>query len=113
MKDLSATVVVYKNSADMLVKAIHSFLSSTKDSKNIGFGTENSDLSRRIYKHHRTAHFPMAIIYRYHQRGPYRNAWSGNINNAVNYFDKCWWANEWEREYFNQQTMQQFAEMGG
>jgi GT2 family glycosyltransferase len=33
MKDLSASIVVYKNPADILAKTIHSFLRSTKDSK--------------------------------------------------------------------------------
>src|SRR5687768_18001977 len=33
MKDLSASIGVYKNSADILAKTIHSFLNSTKDSK--------------------------------------------------------------------------------
>jgi GT2 family glycosyltransferase len=33
MKDLSASIVVYKNSADILAKTIHSFLRDTEDSK--------------------------------------------------------------------------------
>jgi GT2 family glycosyltransferase len=76
--------------------------------------TEDTDLSRRIHKLYRTVYYPQATIYHYHQRGSYRNIWLMwcNIKSAVRYFNKWGWANDTEREFFNERTMQQFAEAG-
>jgi GT2 family glycosyltransferase len=77
--------------------------------------TEDIDLSRRIHKRYRTVYFPQATIYHYYQRGSYRNIWLTwcNIKSAVRYFNKWGWANDRERELFNQRTIQQFAEYSG
>ena len=76
--------------------------------------TEDVDLSRRIHKHYRTVYFPQTSIYHYHQRGSYRNIWLMwcNIKSAVRYFNKWGWVNDSEREFFNQRTIQQLAEIG-
>ena len=75
--------------------------------------TEDTDLSRRIHKHYRTVYFPEVTIFHYHQRGSYRNVWLlwCNIKSAVRYFNKWGWAHDSEREFFNQRTIQQFAEL--
>lgn len=77
--------------------------------------TEDTDLSRRIHKYYRTVYFPQVTIYHYHQRGSYRNLWLMwcNIKSAVRYFNKWGWSIDSEREYFNQRTIQQLAEMNG
>jgi len=77
--------------------------------------TEDTDLSRRIHKHYRTVYFPQVTIFHYHQRGSYRNIWLMwcNIKSAVRYFNKWGWTNDSEREFFNQRTIQQFAEING
>lgn len=77
--------------------------------------TEDTDLSRRIHKHFRTVYFPQATIFHYYQRGSYRNIWLMwcNIKSAVRYFNKWGWAYDHEREFFNQRTIQQFAEIKG
>jgi GT2 family glycosyltransferase len=77
--------------------------------------TEDTDLSRRIHKHYRTVYFPQVTIFHYHQRGSYRNIWLMwcNIKSAVRYFNKWGWRNDSEREFFNQRTIQQFAEVNG
>jgi GT2 family glycosyltransferase len=77
--------------------------------------TEDTDLSRRIHKHYRTVYFPQVTIFHYHQRGSYRNIWLMwcNIKSAVRYFNKWGWTNDSEREFFNQRTIQQFAELNG
>jgi hypothetical protein len=74
--------------------------------------TEDTDLSRRIHKYYRTVYYPQASIYHYHQRGSYRNIWLMwcNIKSAVRYFNKWGWTKDSEREYFNERTLQQFAE---
>ena len=76
--------------------------------------TEDTDLSRRIHKHYRTVYYPQVTIYHHYQRGSYRNLWLTwcNINSAIRYFNKWGWANDSEREFFNQRTMEQFAETG-
>jgi GT2 family glycosyltransferase len=75
--------------------------------------TEDTDLSRRIHKHYRTVYFPKVTIFHYHQRGSYRNVWLlwCNIKSAVRYFNKWGWTHDTEREFFNQRTIQQFAEV--
>ena len=75
--------------------------------------TEDADLSRRIHKHYRTVYFPQATIYHHHQRGSYRNFWLTwcNIKSAIRYFNKWGWLNDSEREFFNQRTIQQLAEI--
>jgi hypothetical protein len=77
--------------------------------------TEDTDLSRRIHKYYRTVYFPQVTIYHYYQRGSYRNLWLMwcNIKSAVRYFNKWGWSIDSEREYFNQRTIQQLAEMNG
>jgi GT2 family glycosyltransferase len=74
--------------------------------------TEDTDLSRRIHKHYRTVYYPQVTIYHHYQRGSYRNVWLMwcNINSAIRYFNKWGWKNDTEREFFNQRTIQQFAE---
>ena len=75
--------------------------------------TEDADLSRRIHKHYRTVYFPQTSIYHYYQRGSYRNIWLMwcNISSAIRYFNKWGWVNDSEREFFNQRTIQQLAEV--
>jgi GT2 family glycosyltransferase len=75
--------------------------------------TEDADLSRRIHKHYRTVYFPQATIYHHYQRGSYRNFWLTwcNIKSAIRYFNKWGWLNDSEREFFNQRTIQQLAEI--
>ncbi len=75
--------------------------------------TEDADLSRRIHKHYRTVYFPQTSIYHYHQRGSYRNIWLMwcNIRSAISYFNKWGWVNDSEREFFNERTIQQLAEV--
>jgi GT2 family glycosyltransferase len=75
--------------------------------------TEDTDLSRRIHKHFRTVYFPQVTIYHYHQRGSYQSFWLMwcNIKSAVRYFNKWGWRKDIEREFFNERTMQQFAEV--
>ena len=75
--------------------------------------TEDADLSRRIHKHYRTVYFPQTSIYHYYQRGSYRNIWLMwcNINSAIRYFNKWGWVNDSEREFFNQRTIRQLAEI--
>ncbi len=77
--------------------------------------TEDIDLSRRIHKHYRTVYFPQVTIYHYYQRGSYRNIWLTwcNIKSAIRYFNKWGWTHDREREFFNQRTIQQFAELNG
>jgi len=73
--------------------------------------TEDTDLSRRINKYHRTVYFPQVTIYHHYQRGSYRNIWLTwcNIKSAVRYFNKWGWTNDKERELINEKTIQQFA----
>jgi GT2 family glycosyltransferase len=75
--------------------------------------TEDADLSRRIHKHYRTVYFPRATIYHHYQRGSYRNFWLTwcNIQSAIRYFNKWGWLDDSEREFFNQRTIQQLAEI--
>ena len=75
--------------------------------------TEDADLSRRIHKHYRTVYFPQTSIYHYYQRGSYRNIWLMwcNIRSAIRYFNKWGWMVDSEREFFNQRTIQQLAEV--
>lgn len=77
--------------------------------------TEDADLSRRIHKFYRTVYFPQVTIFHYHQRGSYHSMWLTwcNIKSAVQYFNKWGWAIDREREYFNEKTIQQFAEIQG
>ena len=57
--------------------------------------------------------FRKLTIYHYHQRGSYRNFWLMwcNIKSAIRYFNKWGWLNDSEREFFNQRTIQQLAEI--
>ena len=75
--------------------------------------TEDADLSRRIHKHYRTVYYPQVTIYHYHQRGSYRNFWLMwcNIKSAIRYFNKWGWAYDREREFFNQRTIRQLADL--
>ena len=77
--------------------------------------TEDADLSRRIHKYYRAVYYPQVTIFHYHQRGSYHNMWLTwcNIKSAIQYFNKWGWANDSEREYFNEKTIQQFAEIQG
>ncbi len=74
--------------------------------------TEDVDLSRRIHKHYRTVYYPEVTIYHHYQRGSYSDLWLTwcNINSAIRYFNKWGWTKDAEREFFNERTMQQFAE---
>lgn len=76
---------------------------------------EDADLSRRIHKYYRTVYYPQVTIFHYHQRGSYHSLWLTwcNIKSAIQYFNKWGWANDSEREYFNEKTIQQFAEFRG
>ena len=61
MKDLSASIVVYKNSLEILEKTIHSFLSGTHDSNLYIVDNSPTDRLRTLVKDPR-------IIYRFNNR---------------------------------------------
>jgi GT2 family glycosyltransferase len=72
---------------------------------------EDTDLSRRLHRHHKTMFFPFVEIYHTHARGSYKNlklTWH-NLKSAVQYFNKWGWFFDAERKETNETAQQQFS----
>jgi GT2 family glycosyltransferase len=73
--------------------------------------TEDTDLTRRIHKYHRTVFFPEATIYHFHERGSYKNTTMmvHHVFSAITYFNKWGWFFDTERDHINQRILLKFS----
>lgn len=68
---------------------------------------EDADLTRRIHRHHRTVHFPEAVVYHRNRRGSYSDPaiLRHHIVSAFRYFNKWGWFFDQDRDRINRETL--------